>query len=273
MAEVKFGNSNGAAPAPAIDVPPTTPAVVEQPPQSQVPATTGGGFRLGDRLPGFKDVILPRLNLVQAMGQLKESFPVGALVFDKSTVIYTPPVIDAKQGVITKPAMAPVTIYVIGIVSEKFAEKVKGGVGGIVVDTEAEVRANGGTLDFKEFKSKEAEGMRRFEPLVELLVAIEKPAELNDEGSVFGFDVDDRKVAIGFWACRGVSYTHAVKKVFNYHRLAGVLKGGYYTHPFYLTTRYETWQGGLAAWVPVAVPAKQKSTPAFIEFVRNIVGA
>lgn len=272
MAEIKFGSENGAAPAPTIEVKAT---VVTQEPTTEPTQAVAvrGGFKLGDRLPGFRDVILPRLNLVQNMGELKESFPVGALVFDKSTVLYTPPVIDAKAGTITKAATAPLVLYVIGIVSERFAEKVVGAIGGITVDTEDEVRANGGTLDYKEWKAKEKEGMRRFEPLVELLLAIEKPSEVNDENSVFGFDVGDKKMAIGFWSCRGVVYTHAVKKVFNFHRLAGCLKDGYYTNGFSVTTRNEKWSNGNAAWVPICVPCKTKSSPEVLEFVRNIVGA
>ena len=194
-------------------------------------------------------------------------------MFNKDTVLFTPPIIDQKAGTITKAALPPVTLYVIGIVSERFSEKIKGGIGGEIVDTEAEVRASGGTLDYKEWALKQTEGMRRFEPLIELLVAIEKPEHINDDGSIFGFDVGTKKFTIGFWGCKGTAYTHAVKKVFNLHRLTGVLRGGYYTHAFSVTTRIENnKQQGFSYWIPVCVP-KEKTSTEVLEFIRGIVGA
>lgn len=245
-------------------------------PDLSIATTTPSVFKLGDRLPSFKDVILPRLNLVYSVGELGSRFPAGAIVFNKETVLFTPPIIDAQQGVITQAALPPVVLYVIGIVSERFSEKIEGGMGGEILNTEAEVRAGGGTLDYNEWKLKKSEGMRRFEPLIDLLIAIEKPAHVSDpDGAVFGFPVDDKQVAVGFWGCKGSSYTHAVKKVFNMHRLTGVLRGGYYTHSFNVSTRPEkfmTAKGTFYAPVPVCVP-KAKTAPAMLELIKNIVGA
>lgn len=284
--EVKFGNAEGTSvvekqtvetPVEGVKVETTNtykapPATVTEPATQAVTTTGPGVFRLGDRLPGFKDVILPRFNIVQNVGDLKDQFAPGALVFNKDTVLYTPPVIDQQKGVITKPGLPPVTLYVIGIVSERFSEKIKGGIGGEIVDTEAEVRAAGGTLDYKEWELKQNEGMRRFEPLIDLLVAIEKPEHISDDGTVFGFPVGKKHFTIGFWGCKGTSYTHAVKKVFNLHRLTGVLRGGYYTHSFNVTTRIENnKKQGFSYWVPVCTP-KEKTSPEVLEFIRGIVG-
>lgn len=286
--EIKFGADSGlgataeleAGPTGSKGVPGNAGAVVDNNGAvsgslSNLPVTTG--FKLGDRLPGFKDVILPRLNIVYSVGELGKSFPAGAIVFNKETVLYTPPIIDERQGVITQAATPPVVLYVIGIVSERFSEKIKGGMGGEIVNTEAEVRAAGGTLDYKEWQLKQNEGMRRFEPLIDLLIAIEKPAHINDpDGATFGFKVGDTQVAIGFWGCKGVSYTHAVKRVFNMHRLTGVLRGGYYVHSFSVSTRQEKFtiagQGTFHAAVPVCVP-KAKTSPEMLELIRGIVGA
>jgi len=280
MPEVKFGNDNGSAPAPVVEETkqvvntPVADVKVETTTTHSVPATQGANaFRLGDRLPGFKDVTLPRLNIVYSVGELGKSFPAGAIVFGKETILYTPPEIDQAQGVIKKAALPPVVIYVLGIVSERFSEKIKGGMGGEIVDSEAEVRAAGGTLDYKEWNLKKGEGMRRFEPLVELLVAIEKPAHVNDGGAVFGFPVGDKQFTIGFWSCKGSAYTEAVKGVFNYHRLMGLLRGGYYTHAFGLTTKPKQFKlpdGAFTAPVPVATPLRPTS-PEVLEFIRNIV--
>jgi hypothetical protein len=281
MPEVVFGSQSGSAPAPVVEETkqvvntPVADVKVETTTTHSVPATQGAtnAFRLGDRLPGFKDVTLPRLNIVYSVGELGKSFAAGSIVFGKETILYTPMEIDKAQGVITKPALPPVTIYVLGIVSERFSEKIKGGMGGEIVDTEAEVRAAGGTLDYKEWNLKKGEGMRRFEPLVELLVAIEKPAHVNDGGAVFGFDVGDKKFTIGFWSCKGSAYTEAVKGVFNTQRLMGVLRGGYYTHAFALTTKSKLFKlpdGSFEAPIPVARPLKP-TPPDVLEFIKNIV--
>ena len=275
--EVKFGNDEGSAPAPVVEEnvkpQPPTPAPVQPPVETSSPGVpaTRGNFKLGDRLPGFKDVILPRLNIVQNIGELKDQFQPGSLVFDRNTVLFTPPIIDAKAGTIVKAALPPVVLTVVGIVAERFSEKVVGGMGGQIVDTEDEVRAAGGTLDYKEWELKQGEGMLRFEPLIDLLVTIRKPDHVDDGGAVFGFPVGDSSYAIGFWSCKGTAYTHAVKKVFNFHRLAGLLREGYYTHTFNVTTRSEKFRNGNSAWVPVCLP-KAKTSPEVVEFIKGIVG-
>jgi hypothetical protein len=282
MPEIKFGADNGSAPAPVVEETkvvntPVAGVTVETKNTScGVPATTGNSaFGLKDRLLGFRDVILPRLNIVFQMSAIANQFPVGSIVFGKETLLYTPPVIDAAQGVITKAASPAVNIYVLGIVSERFSEKIEGQVGGEVVDTEDQVRALGGTLDYDEWKMKRGEGMRRFEPLVELLLAIEKPAQVDDPaGAVFGFPVGDKKFTIGFWSCKGSTYTEAVKSCFNRHRVMGLLQKGYFTHGFGLTTKsksFKTATGQFAAPIPVCTPHKEPSSEAVLEFVGKVL--
>jgi len=283
MSEIKFGNDAGSAPAPVVE---RKTEVVDTPVEgmkvataapSSVPAVvpSGGGFILGDDLPGFKDVMLPRMNLVYAVGELGKTFPVGSIVFKKDTILYSPAVIDAGAGTITKAALPPVVLYVIGVVSKRFSEKIEGGIGGDTVDTEAEVRAAGGTINYKEWELKRDEGMRRFEPLWQLLVAIEKPAHLADDGTVFGFDIGNRKMTVGYWDCKGSCFTQAVKGVFNLHRVTGVLRGGYYTHSFKVSTKispFKTKKGNFSAPVPVCTPF-EKTSPEVLEFIRSIVQA
>ena len=266
MAEVSFGTQEGSTPVEQVEVMPAAPV-------PQVPATTTAEvparrMRLGDELPGFKDVILPRLNIVQNMGQLKDSHPVGAIVFNQRVPLFTPPVV--KNGTVEKSGTPPVNITVLGIVSKRYAEKVSG-IGGLIVNTEDDVRAAGGTLDYKEWELKKASGMRRFEPLADLLVVIRKPENFADEDhTIFGHDVDGSHYVLALWAVKGSAYTAAMKRVFNYERLSGCLKEGYPTCNFSLTTRYETWNNGNSAWIPVCIPNK-KNTPKFMEFVHQII--
>jgi hypothetical protein len=279
---VEFGQNNGSVPVAEVEVKPpavvtvdaTTgtgaqvPARIENP---SVPANTNK-MMLGDSLPGFKDVILPRLNLVQSIGQLKDSFQQGAIIFNQAVVLFTPPIINAKTGNAEKAALPPVILTVLGIVSKRFSEKISGAVGGQIVNTEDEVRAAGGTLDYNEYQLKKNDGMRRFEPLIDLLILIKRPDHIADDDTVFVYDVDGAKYALGLWSLKGTAYTAAMKRVFAYNRLAGCLRLGYSTHNFAMTTRLEKYPNGNAAWIPVCV-ANKKSTPEFMAFVRQIIEA
>ena len=273
MSEVSFSKDKKDIPVEAVVTPVPTPEtpVAAPAPAQQVVKVNASGFPLGDDLPGFDEVMFPRLNLVHGVGQLKDTFTPGEFVFDQRIVLFSPPVIDKKTGNIITPALAPVNITVVGIVSKKFSEKIEGGIGGQVVNTEAEVRAAGGTLDYNEWKQKKASGMKRFENMNDMLIAIRRPETVKDDDTVFTFAVGNSKYALAKWSVKGTAYTHAFKGVLAYARLAGVLRGGYPAHSFSLSTRLES-KTGIANpyWVPVLVPA-EKSTPEFLEFVKQIV--
>lgn len=272
--KVEFGIQDGAAPVAAVPAPvesaKTETAVAVAAPVAAPTRTNSSGFPLGDDLPGFRDVMFPRINISQNIGELRKSFPPGTIVFDQKTVLFAPAVIDGKSKAITQPASAPANITVIGIISKRFSEKVVGGIGGMIVDTEAEVRANGGTLDYKEHKLKEKDGIKLFQNLIDMLVAVRRPETAADDDTIFGFKVGNQKYALGLWAVKGTSYTHAFKKVLAFQRLAGVLKQGYPTYSFSLTSRVESYSGGNEAHVPILVP-DAKSSPEFMEFVKQIV--
>lgn len=277
--EIQFGNPTGLGTAP-VEIPSTiieaqvnptpvpgvtVPAVVTY----TVPSTRK--LLLGDTLPGFKDVMIPRLNICQNIGQLKDSFQCGAIVFNQAIVLFTPPVVNGKTGNLEQAALPPVTLYVLGIVSQRFSEKVAGGIGGQIVNSEAEVRSAGGTLDYREWQLKQASGMKRFENLDDLLIAVERPEHCADDGTVFTFDVEGKKLALGLWGLKGTSYTAAMKKVFYLNRLSGCLReGGYPSWAFSVTTREEQYKNNNRAWIPICVP-KVKSTPEFMSFAREII--
>jgi len=281
--EVSFGKQGGEAPVeiktqvptPAADInvestttvgPEGNVGGVSAPGTQEVVKTNSSGFPLGDDLPGFQDVILPRVNLVHDVGGLKDTFSPGEIVFDQRTVLFSPPNAKAKTE-----ATPPVNITVLGIISKRFSEKIEGGVGGMIVKTEAAVRENGGTLDYNEWKLKKASGMKRFEHLNDMLVAIRRPEHVKDDDTVFTFAVGPAKYALGVWAVKGSAYTHAYKRVLAHARIFGVLRTGYPSHSFSLTTRLETTPGvANPYWVPVLVPAT-KSTPEFLEFVMAIL--
>lgn len=269
--ELKSANPT---PVPGVTVESTTTAagVAASAPATQAVAKTAGsaGFRFKDDLVGFADVKFPRLNIVQNIGQLKDQFSPGEVVFGQATVLFTPPVFDVKTGNQVKAGTQPLNITAIGIVSRRFSEKIAGGIGGQLVNTEEEVRAAGGTLNYQEWDLKKEAGMKRFEPLIDFLIAMRRPEHIADDDKVFSFPVGSLKYALGFWSLKGASYTAAFKEVLAYHRMAATLREGFPMHNFALSTRLKKWTGGKEAFVPILIPA-EKSTPEFLEFATKLV--
>lgn len=300
MAEVSFGNPAGSAPAPVIEVKteivktetpvagvtvdsvnthaaapaaPATSAVATRPSAS---LSNRGGYVLGDVIPDFSEIVMPRINLVHGIGTLKDSFPVGAIVFNQQTVLFTPPLIkkNPTTGVdeVVQQALPPVNITVLGFRPTRFVEKVDGGGRGIICNTENDVRSCGGTLDYKEWELKKSSGAKLFQPLAEALIAIRRPAHCIDDGSVFVYPVDGHKYALGLWGMKGSAYTAAAKTVFFTHRKMGCLMGGYPTKNYNFTTKLKPLGPKQnPTWVPVCLPA-ENSTPAFLDFVREVLG-
>lgn len=291
MAEVSFGNPAGAAPAPVIEVKTeivktetpvagvtvdsvnthTSTAVAVRPSAS----LSSRSFVLGDVIPDFSEIVMPRINLVHGIGTLKDSFPVGAIVFNQQTVLFTAPLIKKNAaGVdeVVQQALPPVNITVLGFRPTRFVEKVDGGGRGIICNTEDQVRSCGGTLDYREWELKKASGMKLFQPLAEALVAIRRPAHCIDDGSVFVYPVDGHKYALGLWGMKGSAYTAAAKTVFFTHRKMGCLMNGYPTKNYNFSTKLKPLGPKQnPTWVPVCLPA-ENSSPAFLDFVREVLG-
>ncbi len=246
---------------------------VEAPTQALVPvtaqpvATTTRTF--GDRLPAFSEVVFPRLNLVQNMGKLKDTFEPGDIVLGQQVVLFETP-INSKTGEVIRKASAPPTITVLGLYPTRFVEKVEWGVQPIILNSEDEVAKYNGTLDFKEWQLKKATGIKKFDPVVDSMVLIERPETSKDDDTVFIFAADGKKYAIAKWLMKGGAYTKAAKGVFLTQRGIGCLRNGYPTHSFSVTTRYEDYPGDRHAWVPICVPAT-KSGPELLELAYSIL--
>lgn len=271
---VSFGPESGVSPAPVVTEKNVTGAAAI-PANPQVPAVVNhntavapGGFVLGDKLPTQREIILPRLNLVQNIGDLKDAFSPGSLVYDKKVELYTPPVI--RGGKIERPGSEPVSLVVLGFYDTRYVEKIEGGGQGMIVDTEAAVRQNGGTLDYKEWEQNKG-SMRRFEYLAEAMIAIKRPASFENDGRVFTFDVGADQYALALWGLKGTAYTVA-KRAFFTPRLIGCLKkGGYPSFNFAVTSKLEQ-KNGKEYWVPVCLPTEPTSET-FLEFARSILSA
>ncbi len=264
------------APAPVpVPVPVPQAATAPTPVPVSVPATTTAGpvarssrLVLGDKIPEYGDVMLPRLNIAQGIGDLGKNFDPGSIIFDQRVLLNNPLIV--KDGVVIKQALPPVNVVCLGFRPTRYVEKVKGGARGLIVNTEAEVRNAGGTLDYKEHQLKERDGMKRFEPMAEALFAVRRPEHLADDGTVFGFPVGDEKYALALWAIKGTAYTAACKKGLFMQRSVGCLNKGYPTFQFALSTRWEKYENGNGAWIPVLIPIKATS-PEFLAWATQVL--
>lgn len=234
----------------------------------QVPAT----IRQVSDAPRFEQIIFPRLNLVQSTGQLKDSFPQGAIVYAQSQVLFEAPVVNLKSGSVEKPGTPPVVITALKFNPERFIEKVEGGIGGQIVNTEDEVRKCGGTLSYKEWEAKKSSGIKRFGPMADALFAIQRPESCADDDTVFVYEVDGLKYALALWSLAWTTYTSVAKGTFYTQRALGCLRNGYQTYSFALSTRLSAPKNG-NRWHEAVLIKNKPSTPAFLEFAANVIGA
>jgi hypothetical protein len=274
--EVSFGAGQTEVPA--------TPAAPAAPEgnfetATSVPALVKSGaiakanILMGDVLPTLADVILPRVNIVQNIGQLKDLFDPGVLVFNQVTTLFEPAIIHPKTNVVEKPATPPCVITFMGFKPCQFVEKTVGGARGLIVKTEEAVVANNGTMDYQEWQLKKAQGIKYFQPMMDALVAIRRPDSLKDrkDDPEFVYPVEGNLYTLAYWALRGTAYTELYKKVLAPARFMGCLReGGYPTWCFNISTFEKPYQGGNKAWIPIATP-NSRNTPEFMKFVRSVL--
>lgn len=277
MSEIKFGADQVAATEVAAT--PATPTPAQQLPAVSAPRalTQASGPALGDFIPSFSDIILPNINIAQAVGALGESFDQGTLILNQNEALYVPPRLDPKTKAVLEPGSPPVILTVLGWKQNRFGkntrfvEKVSGGARGMIVDTEAEVVAAGGTTDWGEWNLKKASGMKKFDVMSTALVCIQRPEVFPDNDTIFTFEVDGLKYAVAWWNMKGSCYTEAARRVFFTARQTGCLrKGGYPSWSYAVTTYLKPYEGGKQAWVPQCIPNKQ-SSQSFLDFAKGIL--
>src|ERR1044072_6742898 len=213
MAKTKFGAGETPAETPveATPIATETSQAVATVPAPGLPAKNH--FVLGDYLPSFDQVVLPRVNVAQNIGQLQDTFDPGTIVLARQTVLFLPPDIDLQTGTVRRAATPPVVMTVLGFRKTRFVEKTKGGAKGLIVNTEQDVVRAGGTLDYGEWKLKGEGNIKRFEPLVDACVLIQRPEQREDDDSVFVHEIDNQKYALALWSLKGTLYTSLAKGV------------------------------------------------------------
>lgn len=214
---------------------------------------------------GFDDIRLPRLNIVQKVGDLSNIFTPGEIVLNQSAVIHEP-----AEPAKNKAGHKPLIITVLGFKKKQFAEKVTGGEMGLLVNSEVEVVAKGGTLDYKEWQ--QSNGVKKyFQRLATALLLVQKPEHYQDtDDLMFPYECEGRKYALALYSMKGTAYTNAAKHIFTARKI-GHLRPGYPVQAWNLTTKLEKF-GENYAHVPVIKPGP-KNGEVFLTFVKDVLGA
>lgn len=254
------------APAPTLAVAVVPPAPVAR---AQAPMI------FDDENIGFDEVILPRINIVQKVGEMSNIWTPGEIVLNQQRAIYTQPV--AVNGVITKPGTDPLTIIVLGFQKTRFVEKVSGGAQGAIVDSLEEVQKLNGTLEYREWqeKSKANIPVKLFQRLSTALLLVERPASVDDQDNLlFSYEFQGKFFALALWSMKGTAYTNGAKRMFTDRKLGHLRAGGYSSYTYLLSTKLETYKfTGTEnyAHIPVLKPG-QRTSPEFQAFVKEVLG-
>lgn len=207
---------------------------------------------------GLDDIILPRINIVQKVGGLSDTFDPGAILINAEQVIYT------YNKDLKNPA-TPLKFLTIGFQPLRYAEKVAGGAKGKIVNRPEEVVALGGTLDYNDAKNN---GKALFQRYATALILIEQPENVDD--THFPHEFGGKKYCTALWSSKGAAYT-AGAKVLNTAKQIGPLRGplGYRTAFYTMGTLLASHEGN--AYFKPSLRPGEKTTEEFRAFVTGVV--
>lgn len=189
------------------------------------------------------DLMVPKIHIVQQIGELARNFKSGEVVFNRQVCIYRP----LTQGEQPQAINTPVQFVVLGFKDKLWVERKKGG-NGQVAHSKEEVIAFGGALTFGE---AEQTGKNWFQTLASAIIMIRKPEHLDD--SLFPFAYGDSNWAIAQWSMKGGSYTNGARPIYSARKIGGLRKS-WANHLWALTTRFQSYPNGHSAYVPQLQP-------------------
>lgn len=261
-------------PAASIPTSPVSTALVQVAPAPVARTDSPIAFDDGDIK--FEDIYLPKVNLVHNVGDLMKIFSPGEIVLNGTYVIHTPTHQNRKGS-------DPLKITIIGFKRKQYVEKITSKQGeerekGLLVNSEAEVEAAGGTLNYAVWKQNvdarktnpALPAIKRFETLATALILIERPAHLTDSLQ-FPYEFEGKFYALALWGMKGTAFTNAAKHFYTARKI-GFLKTGYVSRAWNLTTKLEDF-GANVSWIPVVEPCKEPNSEPFIAFVKEVIGA
>lgn len=216
---------------------------------------------MNDYIPSFAELRLPRINVVQNIGDLKDTYTPGEIVYKQSAILFSDERKDVK-------GTGPFNCVILCLLPRRWVERVEGGARGEIAYSLDEVKELGGTTVWKEWDMKKADGMRYFEPYAEFVCLIEKPAHLEKDEINFPFDVDGKYYALAIWGMKSSAFNNCAKTLFT-DRVSGPTLHGYPTVVYAVSTKVKPFGAGKKAYIPV-FNAVEKTSEAFQTFAHNL---
>lgn len=241
----------------------STPVVEAAAPQSSVPAVVQrpsvpqrGALSFADDDGGFdlSQIQIPRLNIVQGVGELSATHTPGEILLHRQLVL-----------------PQPVEIVFVAFRPDQYSEKMEGNVQGRLFNTRAEVADCGGTLDYNVAKANKEVPL--FQAMATAAVLIRQHSNIKD-GSHFTHEIDGARYSFALWTMKGAAYTRGAKVV-RTARALGVgldLRKGYATGAYGLETKKEVFATKNVAFVPVLKPIGPTSQ-ALQDYARDLLSA
>jgi hypothetical protein len=202
----------------------------------------------------FRDLQLPRINLVQKSGQLADQFDPGDICFMKEVVL-----------------PQPLEFLLIGFRKTSFVEKVNEGEEGTICHSEAEVVTCGGTTEWTDHN---ATGKPLFQRYTTALVLIKAPDGVSEEllAQYFPYEIQGSNWALAAWSLKGPSYT-AVVKPLKTARKFGYLRQGYHTRLHHLSSKLTAYKTGRSGYVPIVKVSQTEITEEFLTELTELMSS
>lgn len=237
MAKIKAYEINGSESKTTEEATTATSTELAAPQQQMALGTISGDI-------DTSDIVIPRLNIVQNVGELGELFNAGSIVLNKE--------VELSNGT------TPIEVTVLSA-RKQFVENLDydSDEKPAVFNTLEEVKAAGGTIEWVNDRKPS------FVPVLHLNVLFKAPQgvdyalPLSYEGASYGLAV---------WTLRGVAYTRAGKNILTAAKFS--LRDGLFNGKWELTTKREKF-GKNSVFVPVLRNVGRNSAE-FVEFIRSI---
>jgi len=202
----------------------------------------------------MSDIKLPRLNLVQKVGSLADSFHPGSIVFEKSIVLS-----DGKTENYLD--LTPLQFR------KQYQRKTVWGEGDNneqpeVYETAEQVRAAGGSLQYGD--------ENYFQEIAHIAFAVKLPenVEAGDEIiDLFPYKFGDALYAVAMWTVASSSYTALGKRILT--DSAMVLRNGLHTGHYYVSS--EIKKNARNSWYAPKAAFAGKHTPEAATFFSSII--
>lgn len=210
---------------------PATRAVAHRPAAGPVTSPLVSDEEDGSDAIDFRDIIVPRLNIAQKVGDLGEKFDPGTIVFDQT--------LEMPQ---------PVEIIVLALQPKAYVERVEGGGMGQIASTPREVQELGGTLDFNEAKKSK---IPWFQDMVTAVLLVAQPEDVEDS-DLFNVEYEGNRFALALYSMKGAAFTEGCKTLYTARKLGTPfsLRAGYPSQVLTFKTWLKPFRTGNKAYVP-----------------------